>query len=435
MGTARIIGVYCTLGNDASEKRERRAGSITPVKNPADLPLQVETRNRTGAAASLLWAALCFAINFLYAVYLAGIGVILEPMGRAFGLGAAAQARLFPANFAGMVVSVLLCGFLSDRFGRRRVLLTTTALYAAALVLFGIAPVFGLALLAAAFIGAGSGGMQTVANALVADVFAERQKVMVNAAQIAFGAGAVCGPLVASRLLALGTDWRTLYLLLSVLIVLLLVAIAALPPVPITSRTGKMDMTALRGVVGQPVFWSLCLAAALYAGAEVGFFQWMPTYFHLRLPDGDRWAGIIVSIFWTGMTLGRVAAGGLISRIPLLRLRAMLSAAGGLCAAATVLFPWPGSTIAFVALTGLCFGGIFSLILSEAGESFPQATGTVFGGVVAMSGVGTAVIPWAIGTLAVTALDWRGALSLVALCAFAVAANAVMMGSKRLIHR
>jgi fucose permease len=370
-----------------------------------------------------MWALLCFAINFLYAVYLAGIGVLLEPIGRSFGLGAAAQARLFPANFGGMFVSVLLCGFLSDRFGRRRVLTTAAAVYAVSLALFARAPVFGLALASAVFIGAGSGAMQTVANALVADVFVERQKVMVNAAQIAFGAGAMVGPLVASRLLSHGVDWRALYVALSATVALLVILSALAPSVPVTAHSARMDLKLLASIVRQPAFLNLCLIAALYAGAEVGFFQWMPSYFDLRIVNGHRWAGLMVTLFWTGMTCGRIASGDLLSRFPLVPLRVALALSGGLFALAALAVPQPVPTAAFVVLTGLCFGGVFSNILAEAAARYPASTGTVFGGVVAVSGIGTALVPWAVGALAGTALDWRGALCLIPLCAFAIAAN------------
>ena len=383
--------------------------------------------DRAARSVRRTWAGLCFAINFLYAVYLAGIGVVLEPVGRSFGLGAAAQARLFPANFTGMVVSVLLCGFLSDRFGRRRVLLTSAAVYGIAVTLFGAAPNFGLALAAAVFIGAGSGAMQTVANAMIADVFAARRRAMVNAAQIAFGAGAMCGPLVAARLLALGFDWRMLYFGLAGAVGVLFVTAALVPAPPKSTTEATMDAALMRSIVTRPAFLNLCFVAALYAGAEVGFFQWMPSYFHVRLPEGGRWAGVIVTLFWIGMTSGRIVTVGLISRFPLPSLRAVLAALGGVCALAALAFPAPMPTMAFVTLTGLCFGGIFSLILAEAAERYPYATGTAFGGVVAISGIGTAIIPWAIGTLAGTPLDWRGSLCLVPLCAFAVALNGLLI--------
>lgn len=430
--SARGNGVYSRAGCGAGRKCERRDNSIISSL-PSEKPSHSQVDRRQPEPANRLkWAALCFTINCLYAVYLAGLGVILEPIGRSFGLGSAAQARLFPASFTGTIVSVLACGFLSDRFGRLRVIQISAAVFAAGLAVFAKAPGFGVALAAAPFIGAGSGAMQTVANALIADLFVDRQKVMVNAAQIAFGVGAVCGPLAASGAMAAGLDWRTLYVVLSAVVLGLLLLTSAAPGLPARAPSIGTGLTLSRTIAREPAFLNLCLVAALYAGAEVGFFQWMPSYFHLRLQDGGRWAGIIVSIFWLGMTVGRIAGGSLISNFRLIPLRSALAAAGGLFALATLAFPWPWPTIAFVTLTGLSFGCIFSLVLAEAAERYPMATGTVFGVVVAISGIGTAAIPWAIGALAGTSVGWQGGLCLVPLCAFAVAASGIRDGRARI---
>ena len=104
-------------------------------------------------------------------MYLSGISVVLPAIGQAFHIDSAQQGKLFPANFAGMIVSVLVCGTLSDRWGRKNVLLVSAGLYAAGLLLFGLAPTFGLALCAAPLVGAGSGGMQIVSSALASDLF------------------------------------------------------------------------------------------------------------------------------------------------------------------------------------------------------------------------------------------------------------------------
>jgi len=375
-----------------------------------------------------LLAALCCAALFLYAVYLGAVGILLPALGASFGLGPAVEGRLFPANFAGFIVGVLLCGTLSDRVGRKPVLLGGIALYTFALVLAGRAPGFGAALAAFALVGMGTGAMETVASALAADLFPERRAFIINALQVAFGAGAALSPLLAHRLLTHGTDWRALFLGLAIANGALLLALAG-PRLPDAHTAGEaLDPAELGAVLRQPAFLGLCLSQALYVGAETGFSSWMPTYFQKRLPGGAAWEGLVVSVFWVAMTVGRAASGPLMARVSLTRLAGAMAAGGASGAALALVWATPLTTMAFVAWTGLCFSGIFGLVLAEAGERYPRAAGTVFGGVVAAGGVGGAVMPWAVGALADAPWGWRGALALVPLAAALLALTLLRLG-------
>jgi len=360
-------------------------------------------------------AALCCAALFLYALYLGALGVLLPAVGVSFGLGPATQGRLFPADFGGFVVGVLVCGALSDRLGRKAVLLGGVAAYALGLALFSRSGTFPLALLATALVGAGSGAMETVASALAADLFPKRRAFIINALQVAFGAGAGLGPALAHSLLTAGTDWRILPLVLAAVNVLLFLALALQPVADTRHGSEALDWKALHSVLRQPVFLALCLSQALYVGAEVGFASWMPTYFGRRLPGGAAWAGAVVTVFWIAMTLGRFATGALVTRLPLLRLTLFLAAGGTVGSALALVWTAPVATLAWVGLTGLCFSGIFGLLLAEAGERYPRFAGTTFGAVVAAGGIGGAAVPWAVGALADTGAGWRGALALIPL--------------------
>jgi len=376
-------------------------------------------------------AVLCCAVLFLYAVYLGALGVLLPAIGASFRLGPAAEGRLFPANFLGFIAGVLLCGSLSDRLGRKAVLLGGVAAYALGLVLFSRSETFALALLATALVGAGSGAMETVASALAADLFPERRAFLINALQVAFGAGAALGPALAHALLTAGTDWRTLTLALAAANVLLFLALALQPVADIRQGSEALDRNALRSILRQPAFLALCLSQALYVGAEVGFASWMPTYFLRRLPGGAAWAGAVVSVFWIAMTLGRVATGALVTRLPLLRLTLFLAAGGTVGAALALVWTAPLVTLALVGVTGLCFSGIFGLLLAEAGERYPRFAGTTFGAVVAAGGIGGAVVPWAVGALADTGAGWRGALLLIPLGTALLSALVLRLGQGR----
>jgi FHS family glucose/mannose:H+ symporter-like MFS transporter len=364
-----------------------------------------------------------------YALYLGAVGVLLPFLGAAFHLGAEAQGRLFPANFAGFVVGVLVCGYLSDRLGRKRVLLGGIVGYALGLALFGLAPSFPIALAAAALVGAGSGAMEVVASVLAGDLYPERRAVMINAIQIAFGIGAAVGPSLSRALLTAGTDWRSLYIGLALANIVVFAVLLPLT-VPRSHSHEAVDLAALRAALQKPAFGALCLAQALYVGGEVSFFSWMPTFFEARLPGGAAWTGWVGTLFWLAMTIGRFATGALIGRLPHLRLTALLSGGGALFALLALLPRAPLPVALCVGLAGLCFSGIFSLVLSEAAERFPSVAGTAFGGVVAAGGLGGAVVPWIVGALAGTSLDWRGALALVPACLIGVTVVAARLEAR-----
>lgn len=365
-------------------------------------------------------ALVCGGAMLLYACYLGAFGVLLPALGETFHLGTGVQGRLFPANFAGFVVGVLLCGYLSDRFGRKAVLLGGTAGYAVGLAVFGTAPTFATALPAAALVGAGSGAMEVVASALAGDLYPERRAFLLNAIQVAFGVGAAAGPFVARAFLASGADWRALFLGLAAVNLLLIAVLAGLRVPPHAGREG-IDRGALRATLADPAFGWLCLAQALYVGGEVSLFSWIPTYLRDAVPGGAAWASGTVTLFWTAMTVGRFATGGLIGRVPLARLTGVLAVGGALWAALAVLARGPVAIAVCVALAGLCFSGIFGLILAEAAERFPRVAGSALGGVVAAGGLGGAAVPWMVGALAEGTAGWRGALAVVPVTMAAVA--------------
>ena len=372
------------------------------------------TVSRRGALA-----ALCCLALFLFAVYLEAVGILLPALGHAFKLGPAVEGRIFPASFGGYILGVVGCGFLSDRLGRKRVLLGTVLVYAAALGLAGFAHSFSTVLVAFALIGAGGGAMETVASALAADLYPEKRAAVLNALQIAFSAGAVLAPLLAQKLLALGTDWHRLFLWVAIANFALL-ALLAVQKFPALSQAEEaLDGAALRGVLTQPAFLILCAAQALYVGAEVGLSSWLPSYFQ-RLPDGEAWSGLVVSGFWLAMTLGRAAIGGGAFGLPLTRLTGILGILGAAASGAALLWSSAVPVLLCVLGAGLCFSGIFGLVLAEAGNRYPRSAGTVFGGVVAAGGIGGAVVPWAIGALTGTSWGWRGALALIPLSSLAL---------------
>ncbi len=369
---------------------------------------------------------------FAFAVYLGAIGVLLPAVGRAFGLGASAQGRLFPANFAGFTLVVLIAGSASDRLSRKVVLMAGTALFALGLILFARAATFDAVLAASALIGGGSGAMGVTSSALAVDLYPHRRAHLLAAIQVAFGLGAALGPGLAALMLAQGVSWRILYGALAFVVVLLLFALhSQSAPVRLPRSDVPRAPSLLQLLARRPV-QILCLFQILYGGAEVGYYSWMPTYFEKRLPHGAMLAGITVTVFWTAMTIGRSLTGRYMGRMPFMRLSALLAMAGAASAGLTLLWNNPFVVLAFVTLTGLCFAGIYILLTAEASERYPHEIGGVFGCMNAIGAMGSALVPWAVGSLAATRAGWTGALALIPCAALGVAFCSVLLQRKQL---
>ncbi len=362
-----------------------------------------------GFASRRVLAIICCLVMFAYAVYFGAIGVLLPAIGAAFHVGPAITGRLFPADLGGFVVGVLTSGSLSDRWGRKSVLMLGLFTAAVGMCLFALSSSLTAALVAACLIGVGNGAMETVACAFASDLFPEKRAILLNLVQVAFGVGASLGPSAAYWLLGNHVGWRAVYYGIAAG-TMLLFAFLAVQRCPKSDVSEAIDTGALKEIVRRREFQMLCLAQALYVGAETGYFSWMPTYFQRTLPNGARWAGLCVTLFWMAITVGRLTTGALIGKIPLMRLTMLLALGGIVGSAITAIAPSTAVALPGIVITGLAFSGIFGLVLAEAADLYPLQVGTVFGGVVAAGGFGGAVIPWLIGIAGDSSAGWRTAL-------------------------
>ena len=184
------------------------------------------------------------------------------------------------ANRPQMVLSIFLLGFgvgqfimgpLSDRFGRRPILLGGMALYCVASLLAIAAPSFETLLLARALQGLGTSATRVIATAIVRDCYAGRRMAsVVSLAMMVFIAVPVVAPSFGQAVLLL-THWRGIFIVLMLYGVVAFVWSALRMPETLPeARRKSLAIGEVLGAYRQTVTNPQTLGYALVAGGVQG---------------------------------------------------------------------------------------------------------------------------------------------------------------------
>jgi fucose permease len=306
------------------------------------------------------------------------LGVAWPSLRDEFGLGQALLGLPLAIAAIAYFCSGLLAGRLMQRVGIGRLLAASTALVAASVLGYSVAPVFGLVLLAAPLAGFGSGAIDATLNTYAASHFRARHMSWLHAA---YAGGAMAGPAIMTAVLARGATWRAGYAIVGVLL-------AALVP-PFFASRGRWDGERRRsegvvldapGNVGPaslvPEEEPPALAALrsgrvwlqigiffLYTGLEVAAGQWCYTVLTEARGVGTTAAGAWAAAYWGGLLGGRLVLGLAVERMGQVRLLRLATASAVLAATLFALpLPIAGAALPFLSFS---LASIYPGLMSE----------------------------------------------------------------------
>ena len=128
-----------------------------------------------------------------------------------FHASAAEAASAIAVFLAGFATAPVVVGPLTDRFGRKPVMLCGLALFALAAIGCALAPSIAVLIVARVIQGAGAGAVAILPRAIIRDLFQGREaRLQLAAVSIVFSVAPLIGPTFGAGLLAIG-PWRLIY--------------------------------------------------------------------------------------------------------------------------------------------------------------------------------------------------------------------------------
>ena len=199
------------------------------LKNPNGWLVAEQPRLRTGGLAVLLIAA-----SLASALALDMYTPAIPTMVGAFSTSEEMVNLTLLLYYAANAIGLLMFGTVSDKFGRKPVILSGSIVYLVGNMLCALSPSIGMLIAARVVAALGAGAVGAVGTAVVKDAIApEHREKMLSLVQVMFVVGPAFAPVIGALALQ-ALDWRGVFIVLSavgaLLMVLSLLFKETLPP-------------------------------------------------------------------------------------------------------------------------------------------------------------------------------------------------------------
>jgi fucose permease len=255
------------------------------------------------------------------------LGVAWPSLRVGFGIPASAMGAVLAAGMSGYFLSGLWAGGAIAKLGVGGVLALSSALVAAALFAFALAPSWAVFFPFGAVMGLGSGAIDSGLNGYAARHFSVRH---VNWLHGCWGIGASIGPALMTFFIARGDGYRSGYGLLGIILgsMALLFTITRKrwdDPQPVPPAAGATNAAAAPPASAKPEsvrtalrngrVWLQVLVFFLYTGVESTVGQWCFSWLRDRRGLEIEAAGSWTSAYWASLTVGRLVLGSFVDRV------------------------------------------------------------------------------------------------------------------------
>jgi len=332
--------------------------------------------------------AIMFLGYFAFTADRTVLSAMLSPLSSALGISKAASfgiaqtAWLAAAQFIGVLAFVLVSGYLSDKYGHRRVILVGLGVFTAFTWLIGTATNFQEAFVYRLVSGFGEGLFWPAAMSAVANYFGQNKGLALGIFYAGFDLGGAAGNTIGSATFSLTSDWRTAFYVAPLLGIPVIAGVFASRKTfaEAGTKTGTLSIgkDAL-GLLRRKRVPAIMAFAFLATWASVWEVAYLPYYYRSVFGTSVVQAGLTTAVVLLAGMAGKGVFGRVSDSHRRDRLLAYLSVV--VLALYGVFFATSDLNLAIVTAiaAGFFSSAIFPVMQALASDSSGGRTGTVLG--------------------------------------------------------
>jgi DHA1 family bicyclomycin/chloramphenicol resistance-like MFS transporter len=344
--------------------------------------------NQQPAAGSRVMIALLIAMATLNPISINMIVPALTAMADGLDADFATIQLTLSSYLFATAISQLIHGPLSDKFGRRPVLLWGVLIYAVASLICLFAPSAWIVILGRILQGVGAAAGFALCRAIIRDLYErERAASMLGYITMGFSTAPMVAPLIGG-LLSDYLGWRLIFLFMAVVgVVMLVVMWLALPETRKPMPEGQERVGFFKGfavLARIPAFWAYALNIGLMAGIFFAFLGGAPFVATTHFGMSGTAYGVYFAMSPVAFFLGNFLTGRLTMRLgtgSMMRAGNALGLAAAICLIALLGSGWQNPLALFVPVwfIGLANGLSLSNSMAGAVSVRPALAGTAAG--------------------------------------------------------
>jgi len=338
--------------------------------------------------AAAWFLAVMFLGYFAFTADRTVLSAMLQPLSASLGFsktisfGIAETAWLAAAQFIGVLTFVLVSGYLSDRYGHRRVILVGLAVFTAFTWLIGTASDFQEAFVYRLVSGFGEGIFWPAAMSAVANYFGRNKGLALGIFYAGFDLGGAAGNTIGSVTFTITSDWRTAFYVAPLLGIPVLAGVFASKKTfsEAATKTGTLSIGSdALGLLERKGVSAIMVFAFLATWASVWQVAYLPYYYRSVFGTSVAQAGLTAAAVLAAGMVGKAVFGRLSDTFRRDRLLIYLSfvvvGLYGIFFASSDL----GLAIVSAVAAGFFSSALFPVMQALASDSSGGRTGTVLG--------------------------------------------------------